>query len=635
MRKTNLAKKLALPLAAVLCASGLVACSQTNPSTTTSEDAGTSENTSVVVPGKTKVELSGPTAVEIGKTVQLTATVYGPDANVSYKSSDETIATVDATGNVKGVTSGFVTITATSTYDDTASATYTLFVEPGYISSMVSALNNYDVATGVSFTGTLDFANSSANNADGTNISPFVYNLALKTNATSTGVFDAFDFDFLLSPNSSRSPDNSAVNETQYDNAKSLMKVLGYALNRNMSITAKDIGVSYLGDGNLNVYQDLTGTSGKLATFKQSNPYKALVSTITSLESSDSAESSSSSSESASSSDSSLIDWSSILSSINLADIGESVTELLSIVTSAVNSMLVFDSNSVYMNSIGLSLVNSLVTSLRDTITNDAALSSYASIINSLLPEQISDVRFTVNLDDDGSYTGFSFKIVDNKKASNGATERTAYNYISLNCPSEATVLSETYFTTAKARAKVAANDVSIYASLEAGATTISNAITDFKGAYNAINFSNSFENVLKAYNTTVYPLINDVVNDSLYPTDPSTFSAITLNYGPYASFSVSDNGNVLAAKATAYVGAVYTLSDIVPVGSSLEEFATAQTYSVTGGSAAKSCISYDANAKTITVNKLPSGGSTTITITSGAPEGYTPISYVLNLPKA
>ncbi len=107
------------------------------------------------------------------------------------------------------------------------------------------------------------------------------------------------------------------------------------------------------------------------------------------------------------------------------------------------------------------------------------------------------------------------------------------------------------------------------------------------------------------------------------------------MNYGPYASFSVSDNGNVLAAKATAYVGAVYTLSDIVPVGSSLEEFATAQTYSVTGGSAAKSCITYDANAKTITVNKLPSGGSTTITITSGAPEGYTPISYVLNLPKA
>lgn len=61
-------------------------------------------------------------AILVGETVQLTATVEGendPVLAVSWSSSDETIATVDRDGDVTGMASGEVTITATSDFDTT------------------------------------------------------------------------------------------------------------------------------------------------------------------------------------------------------------------------------------------------------------------------------------------------------------------------------------------------------------------------------------------------------------------------------------------------------------------------------------------------------------------------------------
>ena len=57
------------------------------------------------------------TSVEVGKTVQLTATVAPDDATetgVAFKSSDDGIAKVDDKGLVTGVTAGSADITVTT-----------------------------------------------------------------------------------------------------------------------------------------------------------------------------------------------------------------------------------------------------------------------------------------------------------------------------------------------------------------------------------------------------------------------------------------------------------------------------------------------------------------------------------------
>ena len=57
--------------------------------------------------------MNGDSELLIGAEKSYKATVK-PSVKVAYKSSDETIATVDTEGNVKGVKAGKVTITATA-----------------------------------------------------------------------------------------------------------------------------------------------------------------------------------------------------------------------------------------------------------------------------------------------------------------------------------------------------------------------------------------------------------------------------------------------------------------------------------------------------------------------------------------
>lgn len=68
-------------------------------------------------------------SVTVGETINLAATGKG---TITYKSSDESIATVSNDGTVKGVTSGSVEITATSTgvYGDTITETCYVTVNP-------------------------------------------------------------------------------------------------------------------------------------------------------------------------------------------------------------------------------------------------------------------------------------------------------------------------------------------------------------------------------------------------------------------------------------------------------------------------------------------------------------------------
>ncbi|MCF0112308.1 MAG: InlB B-repeat-containing protein [Erysipelotrichaceae bacterium] len=82
-------------------------------------------------------------SVDLGKTKTIAAVIEGDikDKTLTYKSSDTKIASVDKkTGEVKGLKTGSVTITATAT--DKTKATYTLYVNNTWVEANVTFYNN-------------------------------------------------------------------------------------------------------------------------------------------------------------------------------------------------------------------------------------------------------------------------------------------------------------------------------------------------------------------------------------------------------------------------------------------------------------------------------------------------------------
>lgn len=131
---TEVIKEGASPLALT----GLTASTKYNLKISAVEDGKESDKvdvpeftTKTAVVAVTSVELTPATvSVEIGSNTQLTATVKPAGATnkkVTYSSSDDTKATVSATGEVTGVAEGTATITVT-TEDGQKTATSTVTV---------------------------------------------------------------------------------------------------------------------------------------------------------------------------------------------------------------------------------------------------------------------------------------------------------------------------------------------------------------------------------------------------------------------------------------------------------------------------------------------------------------------------
>ena len=84
-------------------------------------------------------------AVSVGRSIQLEP-VFTPadttERDVTWASSDRTVATVDANGRVSGVAEGKVTITVTSTADPTITASCTVTVTRNYLDDIIAAADD-------------------------------------------------------------------------------------------------------------------------------------------------------------------------------------------------------------------------------------------------------------------------------------------------------------------------------------------------------------------------------------------------------------------------------------------------------------------------------------------------------------
>lgn len=82
-------------------------------------------------PGAGKgLRISGPGSVGVGETISLSAS-GAQGAAISWSSSNEATATVDASGSVKGISAGSVTIAATATDNQALRATHAVTVTAG------------------------------------------------------------------------------------------------------------------------------------------------------------------------------------------------------------------------------------------------------------------------------------------------------------------------------------------------------------------------------------------------------------------------------------------------------------------------------------------------------------------------
>ena len=612
-------------------------------------------------PGKTLLMLKGNFGLEVGKTMKLDTIVYGPNANVSYTSSDATIASVDANGVVTGHKAGFVSVKATSalsTDDNPLTASFTFFVEPTYIARMIDSFTSYDLGDGLSFTGDMKLTSAKASDAASSkdSVTDYAYTVNMKKDAQATSFLDAFSFDLGLEKKS-----NTIVD-----------LVLGGVLSGvtgNMNLmNFKSIHLSYIGGGNC----DFTATiPDPDDSTKQDYAYCETISLQTILPKLASLISSVSSS----SSSVTTVSRSAAVPSLGGIDIPGIISKIdFSTYLPILNGLLVIDDTD---GTKGISINPMILPTLQGVIdqAKASAISAISgtgvseSLVSSLFPAALSDIRFTVDIDESGAFKDFGLSIKDVKKikdstdATGVATVDYPYDYFTADCKKAAAAPSADYFTnlsTVLDGLEADAAKVNTVLSLKAELDSYLSSGTmimdpsslshnplasiipmDYKySVYNALISSDGFKSVLPTFNTAYKALT--VGDDAV--TNKQMVNPILASYGPYYSFHAKKSGIVLADKAySAQVGDVISLGDEAIFGSE-DTLSSAMTYTVEGLSTLDDFddpvgdpnVTFDATNKTITIVSLPMEARY-VTVTADVPDdtSFRAVSFRFLLPAA
>ncbi len=594
-----------------------------------------------VNPGKTSLKLTGKTGVEIGKTMQLTATVYGPNDSVTYASSDKTIATVDANGLVTGVKPGFVTVTATSalsTEKEPLTSSFTFFVEPSYIARMVEGFKSYHYGTGLSFSGSfaLAFGPGSVEEPDSSQIKiPYVF--SMKNDAEATTLLSSTNFNLSLSFDTSTSMIPYLLS--------SILKIDGLK-------SAKRIDISYLGDGNLTFVGytpvetgESTATVDEICFLKEisissllSSLVAKLLPIIPSLSSIIPTGDSSSTS----------------LSSINIGSL-----------LSVLNSDLVFDTDATK----GISLAPALVTTIQTYLTKylesmtkseDEQTATMGALLTALLPSDLQDIRFIVNLNADKTFNNIAFTIKDSKKYDDTAV---TYKFIDFSLGKSATALSATFFSdldTSYASAKAdniildTVNTMKTAIDTDLNSAALIPYSTSSHSRYDAIHFNSNFTTDLTTFRDTVNGL-SDSKSENYITNQSMISSSLIKSYLPFCSFDVfkgDDTANALPDGYTVKVGDTFKIANYTVAGDStyealevkpdftdmrLSSNAVKKT-TVDNVTTTTEFVTYDKTTQTVTIKALPEKESV-VTLSTKVPSDYTGkytyLSYNFLLPAA
>ena len=145
MKKRNILLSLALVNACVL---SMTACKEPGGSSLPSVEPST-PSTPVESQYSIKITAIGSTTILTSKTLSLRTAVSGTtQKDITWSSSDDSIATVSEKGTVTGISAGTVTITATLVLDPNCKATIKVTVEEAAKPTAVNIVNNFTNNTG-------------------------------------------------------------------------------------------------------------------------------------------------------------------------------------------------------------------------------------------------------------------------------------------------------------------------------------------------------------------------------------------------------------------------------------------------------------------------------------------------------
>lgn len=319
-----------------------------------------------MTPGETEITLTGDDrGVAVGQTMALRSTVFGPDAKVHYVSSDPTIATVDEEGVVTGVKPGFVSIHAESAVAPQIYGSYTLFVEPSYIASMVKSFRSQDYGTGILLNGRIAFlpspASKSSTEEKSSLLAPFAF--ALQTNSHTfkdgSGSYSLPSFDFRLSPD------------------KSISSLVSMVLGKG-SYLAKDYSIASLDMGSPVFYSEENTDAGLFGLYQPFSLLEKLAGIVPSV---------SSLAEELPSVMSAASSFSTFLEKE-----GASVNEMVSFGAEA--------SEGIALKDTVIEKINTAWPSVLESIKKSESLPSALKVLlPSMLPESFKDIRFNVTTD--------------------------------------------------------------------------------------------------------------------------------------------------------------------------------------------------------------------------------------------